>query len=64
MAKYSEAHRIAKNKWRNNNYQYSSVFPIEYKEYIQTRGAEYGSVSQYLLHLIISDMKERGEDIG
>ena len=58
-----EANNKAKNKWRNKNYQYATVFPIELKEYIQGRGKEFGGVSKYLLALVMAD-KERSDSNG
>ena len=45
-----------------NYYKPSLSLPNKYKDYLQTKGKEYGSMTQYFIHLIETDMKQGGDN--
>lgn len=57
MARYSQAHNRATQKWRNaNRYRINVYFFIEWKEIILERAKEFGSVNAYLNYLVKQDL--------
>ena len=59
MARYSEAHNKAHQKWAKENlYAASIYFPITEKPVIQERAKPYGSVNAYINSLVQNDINK------
>lgn len=57
MARYSEAHNRANQKWqREHRYRINAFLPIDWKSAIIEKSAEFGSVNAYLKNLIMRDL--------
>lgn len=57
MARYSEAHNRANQKWqREHRYRINAFLPIEWKSVILDKSSDFGSVNAYLKHLIMQDL--------
>ena len=65
MAKYSEAHKRAHQKWeKNNRYRTNCYFDISEKGKIQERSKDFGSVNAYILALVRADLEKWGGNNG
>ena len=57
MARYSEAHNRAHKKWINEKkYRVNSYFPIEWKDDILNRVADFSSANAYINYLVKQDL--------
>lgn len=57
MARYSQAHNRAHQKWEKaNRYRINSYFPIEWKDTITERAEEFGSINAYIINLVKKDL--------
>lgn len=58
MARYSEAHNKAHQKWAKENLYVASIyFPIGAKEVIKEKAKPYGSVNAYINSLVRKDIE-------
>lgn len=65
MAKYSEAHKRATEKWRSaNRYRCTVMFDIADKDIIHQRAGDFGSVNAYIISLVKADLKKWGGNNG